>query len=159
MTRSSVLLRRALPVDRPFLLQVYASTRASEMALVAWTDAQKDAFLRMQFDAQDAYYRENYKTAEFLVILEGETPAGRLYVDRWADEIRLMDVALLPEYRGKGIGTRLRLDLQEEARQRGTPLRIHVEHMNPALALYERLCFRPVEDRGVYRLLEWRADG
>jgi ribosomal protein S18 acetylase RimI-like enzyme len=155
-TQSSVPLRIAGPEDFDFLCRVYASTRTEELAAVPWSVEQKHAFLRMQFEAQDKYYRENYTTAEFLVILDGEIPAGRLYVDRWPDEIRLMDIALLPEHRGKGLGTRLLEDLQKEAREAGKPLRIHVERMNPALSLYERLGFQRVEDRGVYWLMEWQ---
>ena len=158
-TLSSVPLRIAGSEDFDFLARVYASTRTEELAPVPWPDDLKSAFLRSQFEAQDKYYRENYTTAEFLVILDGETPAGRLYVDRWPDEIRLMDIALLPEHRGKGIGTRLLRDLQDEARGVGKPLRIHVERMNPALELYKRLGFLQVEDRGVYWLMEWRHDG
>jgi ribosomal protein S18 acetylase RimI-like enzyme len=158
-TQSSVPLRVAGPEDFDFLARVYASTRAEELASVPWSLEQKAAFLRAQAEAQDKYYRENYVTAEFLVILDNDVPAGRLYVDRWPDEIRLMDIALLPAHRGKGIGTRLLRDLQDEARAAAKPLRIHVEKMNPALALYERLGFKPVEDRGVYHLMEWRHDG
>ena len=159
-TVSSVALRPAAPEDRDFLASVYASTRTEELMAAPWTDEQKAAFLRMQFEAQDQYYRENYTTAEFLVILdEAGVPAGRLYVDRWADEIRLMDIALLPAHRGRGLGSRLLADLQDEARRAGKPLRIHVERMNPALGLYQRLGFQPIEDRGVYWLMEWRHHG
>jgi ribosomal protein S18 acetylase RimI-like enzyme len=156
-TQSSVPLRIAGPEDFDFLARVYASTRTEELAPVPWSSEQKAAFLRSQAEAQDKYYRENYTTAEFLVILDGDVPVGRLYVDRWPDEIRLMDIALLPEHRGKGLGTRLLRDLQDEARASGLALRIHVERMNPALGLYRRLGFKPVEDRGVYHLMEWRV--
>jgi ribosomal protein S18 acetylase RimI-like enzyme len=159
VTKSSVPLRTAGPEDFDFLARVYASTRTEELAPVPWTPDLKAAFLRAQFEAQDKYYRENYTTAEFLVILDGDVPAGRLYVDRWPDEIRLMDIALLPPHRGKGIGTTLLRDLQDEARAVGKALRIHVERMNPALGLYKRLGFRQIEDRGVYWLMEWRHDG
>ncbi len=158
-TLSSVALRPARPEDRDLLLRVYASTRTQELAPVPWGEEQKQAFLKMQFDAQDKYYRENYPTAEFLVVEDEGVPAGRLYVDRWTDEVRLMDITLLPEHRGKGIGSRLLADLQAEARGAGKPLRIHVERMNPALGLYQRLGFKRVEDRGVYWLMEWRHDG
>jgi len=158
-TLSSVALRPARPEDAEVLFRVYASTRKEELAQVPWSVEQKESFLRMQFNAQDKYYRENYTTAEFLVIEDHGTAAGRLYVDRWPDEIRLMDIALLPEHRGKGMGTQLLHDLQTEARKAGKPLRIHVERMNPALGLYKRLGFRNVEDRGVYWLMEWRHDG
>jgi ribosomal protein S18 acetylase RimI-like enzyme len=147
-------LRQAVPEDRDFLLRVYASTRADEMLLVDWNDEQKDAFLRMQFEAQDAYYRENYGSATFDVIEVDGEPGGRLYVARWADEIRIIDIALLPEHRGVGIGTALLSALLDEAAEAGKRLSIHVEVNNPARRLYERLGFVEVEEQGVYLLME-----
>lgn len=148
-------LRPIRPEDDAFLFRVYASTRHEELAVVPWTDAQKEAFLRQQFGAQHAYYQEHYGQASFQVIEVGGQPAGRLYVDRLADEIRLVDIALLPEYRGAGHGSSLIQDLLDEARASGRKVRIHVEKMNPALRLYERLGFTIVEDKGVYWFLEW----
>jgi ribosomal protein S18 acetylase RimI-like enzyme len=89
------------------------------------------------------------------VILVDQQPAGRLYVARWPEEIRIVDIALLPQYRNAGVGTTLLQELQVEAVQAGKPLRIHVEQFNPALGLYRRLGFRVIEDRGVYFLMEW----
>jgi len=126
-----------------------------ELAATDWTDTQKSEFCQMQFTAQDAHYCQHYPTADFQVIESAGTPAGRLYVDRWKREIRIMDIALLPGHRGKGIATHLLLELQREAAGCGKSLSIHVERFNPALRLYERLGFRMVEDKGVYLLLEW----
>jgi ribosomal protein S18 acetylase RimI-like enzyme len=147
-------LRPARAEDRDLLLRVYASTREEELRLVDWSDEQKDAFLRMQFEAQDAYYREHYDPATFDVIEVDGEPAGRLYVARWEDEIRIIDIALLPDYRGRGIGTALLRALLDEAAEAGKRLSIHVELNNPARRLYERLGFAPVEERGVYVLME-----
>ena len=122
----------------------------------AWDAAQKASVVQMQFDAQHAYYQEHYGGATFDVVLAGGEPAGRLYVSREADEIRIVDIALLPEYCSRGIGTALLRGLQSEAGAAGKPLRIHVERFNPALNLYHRLGFRQVEDRGVYLFMEWR---
>ena len=133
---------------------MYASTRTEELAVVPWDDAQKDAFLRMQFDAQDAWWRENYADASFDVVLVGGEPAGRLYVHRGPSEIRIVDIALLPEHRGSGIGSSLLRDLLAEADESGKSVTIHVERMNPALRLYERLGFALAEDKGVYLFLE-----
>jgi len=133
---------------------VYASTRAEELAVVPWDDAQKDAFLRSQFAAQDAWWRENYADASFdFVVVDGE-PAGRLYVHRGPSEIRIVDIALLPEHRGHGIGTSLLRELFAEADAVDKSVTIHVERMNPALQLYERLGFVLAEDKGVYLFLE-----
>lgn len=152
-----IRLRPVAAGDRGFLAAVYASTRMEELAATDWTDARKAEFCEMQFTAQDAHYRQHYITADFQVIEIAGTPAGRLYVDRWSKEIRIMDLVLLPEHCGKGIGTRLLLDLQREAAGCGKFLSIHVERFNPALRLYERLGFRMAEDKGVYLLLEWKV--
>ena len=140
------------------LCAVYASTRAEELAVTDWSAEQKAQFCRQQFTAQDAHYRTHYPTARFSVIEREGLPIGRLFVDRWEKEIRIMDIALLPEHRGAGIGTRLLCELQEEARAAGRALSIHVEKFNPALRLYERLGFRAKEDKGVYVLMEWRGN-
>ena len=109
----------------------------------------------MQFDAQHAHYQEHYAGAAFDVILVDGQPAGRLYVAREEDEIRIVDIALLPDFCNRGIGTTLLRGLQSEAAAAGKPLRIHVERFNPALRLYERLGFREIADRGVYLFMEW----
>jgi ribosomal protein S18 acetylase RimI-like enzyme len=151
-------LRPVTPEDRPFLERVYASTRAEELAAVPWTPLQKAAFLRFQFDAQDQHYRLHYANARFDVILAAGEAVGRLYVDRADTEIRLIDIALLPEHRGSGIGGALLAELIAEARREHKPLTIHVEHTNPAQRLYRRLGFRHTgTDTGVYQLMEWRA--
>lgn len=148
-------LRRVTPDDRPFLCGLYGSTRAAELAPLPWTDAEKQAFVAMQFDAQDRHYREHYAAAAFDVIVVGGEPAGRLYVARWADEIRIVDIALVPNCCNRGIGGALLRGLQDEARASGRPLRIHVERFNPAMRLYQRLGFTVIGDRGVYLFLEW----
>jgi ribosomal protein S18 acetylase RimI-like enzyme len=149
-------LRPVASSDRDFLVQVYASTREEELQLIDWAADQKAAFVLMQFEAQDAYYREHYHPATFDVVeVEGE-PIGRLYVARWEDEIRIMDVAVLPEHRQRGIGTALLRDLLDEAAASGKRLSIHVEKHNPARQLYERLGFAEIADRGLYVLMEAR---
>jgi len=155
---AAITLRPIVPDDRSFLLAVYASTREPELAAVEWDAAQKAAFVRMQFDAQHAYYQAHYGSATFDIILVGGQRAGRLYVAREDDEIRIVDIAILPACCNRGIGTTLLRGLQSEAAAAGKPLRIHVEKFNPALRLYERLGFRPIEDQGVYLFMEWRGD-
>jgi ribosomal protein S18 acetylase RimI-like enzyme len=147
-------LRPVGATDDAFLRRLYASLREDELALVSWDEATKEAFLRQQFDAQDTYYRGHYDGATYDVVEDDGEPAGRLYVARWVDEIRIMDIALLPEYRGAGIGTTLIQELLDEGARTGKRVSIHVEKHNPALRLYERLGFEPAADRGVYILME-----
>jgi len=150
-----ITLRPVLPQDEPFLFALYASTRTEELAPVDWDDAQKESFLRMQFAAQQQFYKDRFAQARFDVVLAGDRPIGRLYVDRREDEIRVIDIALLTEHRGAGIGSELLRDLLAEAAGLDKPVRIHVERFNPALRLYERLGFTRVADHGVYYLMEW----
>lgn len=152
-----IFLRPIPPEDVSFLAGVYASTRTEELVVTGWSDEDKAVFCRGQFDAQSAHYRENYPGASLQIIERDGVSIGRLYVAHWEREIRIMDIALLPEHRGSGIGTKLLRDLQEEARSAGKSLTIHVERFNPALRLYQQLGFQQIEDKGVYLLMEWDA--
>jgi len=152
---SPITFRPIGPEDLEFLYQVYASTRADELAVVDWDDAQKDAFLRLQFNAQHEAYQETYEGDDFLMILLDDQPIGRLYIGRWQKEIRIIDIALLPEYRNRGIGGAILQDILAEGARTGKPVTIHVEMFNPALRLYERLGFRQLEERGVYYFMAW----
>jgi GNAT superfamily N-acetyltransferase len=151
---ATVTLRPAAPDDEPLLRRIYASAREDELAPVPWSDDEKQAFLAQQFDAQAGHYREHYAGASFDVVELDGRPAGRLYVARWEDEIRVMEITLLPAHRGAGIGTRLLRDLIDEGARTGRRVSIHVERHNPARRLYERLGFLPVADLGVHLLLE-----
>lgn len=156
MRDAEIAFRPISDEDLPFLARLYASTRWEELAGVPWTDEQKHGFLRFQFDAQHDHYTKHYPRASFdLVLVDGE-PAGRLYVDEWAREIRLVDVALLPGFRNRGLGTHLVGGVMARAEAAGKPLTIHVEGFNPALSLYERLGFRRIGEHGPYLLMEWR---
>lgn len=148
-------LRPIADTDRAFLLRVYASTREAELAQVPWTHEQKAVFLHSQFDAQHRHYQQHYTDAQFSVVLVDREPAGRLYVQRGEQEIRLIDIALLPAHRGAGVGSSLLHALIEEARAGGKTLSLHVERDNRALGLYQRLGFQQIADTGVYLQLAW----
>lgn len=152
----AITLRPMTPDDMPFLYQVYASTRLEELAPVGWTPEQVGEFLTQQFTAQHQFYQEHYENATYNVIIADGQQVGRLYLARWPTEIRIMDIALLPAYRGLGIGSALLQAILEEGERTGKRVSIHVEKVNPALRLYERLGFRPSADRGVYWFMEWQ---
>jgi len=162
-TRAGISLRPAqqegAASDLEFLYGVYAASRAEELAQVPdWTEAQKGEFLRSQFSLQHTHYQSHFPNARYDVICEGGRPIGRLYVDRSETEMRIMDIALLPEFRGRGIGRSLLTEVLAEADAAGLPVGLHVEATNPAKRLYERMGFVDVEDRGVYIFMEWCAE-
>jgi ribosomal protein S18 acetylase RimI-like enzyme len=143
--------------DLPFLAEVYASTRTEELAVTPWTGEEKAAFLQMQFQAQHAHYQQYYPEADWLIIVRGGEDIGRLYVERWASEHCIIDIAFLPDHRRKGLGEALLRDLLDEAAAAGKAVSIHVEKFNPAMRLYRRLGFKTEENKGVYDLMRWTA--
>ena len=151
-------LRKISKEDLPFLYQVYASTRWEELAVTGWPKEQIDWFLLTQFNMQHTQWQQNYPQADFDLILLDHTPVGRLYVDRWETEIRIIDIAVLPEFRGRGIGTHFLKQLKREAGQKKLLLSLHVEKNNPARSLYQRLGFRLAQEDDVYDLLEIEPD-
>jgi ribosomal protein S18 acetylase RimI-like enzyme len=147
-------LRPIADADHDFLLRLYGTVRADELAQVDWTDEQKAAFVLQQFTAQHAWWTEHYEGASFDLVLRDGVPIGRLYVARWAEEIRIVDIALMPEWRGRGIGEALIRGVFAEGDSAGKPVSIHVEQYNPARRLYERLGFEyRGEASGVYLLM------
>jgi len=150
----NVTLRPIGPDDYDFLVEVYGSTRAEEMAMVPWTIEQQQAFVRMQFTAQQDHYTKTYPTASYDIIMSDSRPVGRLYVARLDQEIRIIDITLLPAERNAGIGSYLIKQLLDEANRAGKVTRIFVEEFNPSRRLFERLNFSLSEQHGIHMLLQ-----
>ena len=151
-SRPDVRLRPLLPADLPFLQALYDSTRTAEMAFAPWTEEQKRAFLRQQLTARESHYRLTYPGARDDVVVVAGTDAGRLMVAKVDDHVLVVDVALLPEFRGQGVGAALVRHVVDDAD--GRPVRLHVDPLNPARRLYLRLGFTSVAVEGVYELME-----
>lgn len=151
----AITLRPVRPDDQDFLFQLYASTRAAELALLDWGETQRAVFLRAQFDAQRRDYSARFSVEGHQIILSDGQPAGRIWIARSAEEIRLVDLALLPTARGLGIGTYLIKDLIAEAKATGKPLRLSVpKHNEAARRLYERLGFTVTDDIATHFRME-----
>lgn len=150
-------MRPITDADLPFLAKLYASTRQEELAVTGWPQDQIDAFLAGQFEAQHKHYMEHYASSSFDLLLAPESgePIGRLYLDRREKEFRIVDIALLPEWRQRGIGGGILRRILDEAGTVGKTVSIHVESNNPAMGLYLRLGFRHINTNGVYHLMEW----
>ena len=145
--------------DRLFLQSLYASTRAEEVRLTGWPAELQERFLAQQFAAQHQHYRANYPRAEWLIIEDGGRPIGRLYLEEWEREIRIIDISLAPDARGRGIGGAILADVMEDAGSRGKFVSIHVEVNNPARSLYERLGFTKAGEHGIYELMHSAVGG
>ncbi|HLL31453.1 MAG TPA: GNAT family N-acetyltransferase [Allosphingosinicella sp.] len=156
--RLGISYRPSTDADLAFVLAVYASTRTEEVASTGWPAEMQQQFLAHQADAQHRHYQRHYPDAEWLIIERGGKPIGRLYLEEWPSQIRLIDISLLPEGRGRGAGGAILADLQEQAASAGKALSIHVERNNPAMSLYLRLGFAKVDEHGVYDLMEWRPE-
>jgi ribosomal protein S18 acetylase RimI-like enzyme len=154
-----VTLRAEQPGDEPFLFEVYASTRESELALTNWEEPARRAFLDMQFAAMRRGYAGMYPAGEFLIIVLGERPIGRMVLNRTVVDIRVVDLALLPADRNAGIGTFLMRRVCAEAAQAGKPVRLCVVKNSRAVRWYERLGFSKTEETALYEQMEWRAPG
>jgi ribosomal protein S18 acetylase RimI-like enzyme len=143
-----------LPDDAAFLLSVYDTTRRAEVSLMGWSEMEMGVFIAMQFDAQSRHYATVFPDASSLVVLVGEVPAGRLIVDRTEERILIVDITLLPRFRGSGVGRELIRPLLEEADASGLPVRLHVAHDNDARAFWEHLGFVAQGLDGLYVAME-----
>lgn len=143
-------LRPATPADEAWQLAIYASTRADELARTGWPPEQCEAFISMQHQAQQQHYRLHFPASVCQLILVGDAVAGRLWTDERADRLHILDIALLPGWRGRGLGTRCLQALAAGGRVLGIQVELH----NPARRLYERLGFViDGEPRGLYQAM------
>ena len=154
----SAALRPVTRDDEPFLIGVYGSTRAEELALTEWDEAQRAAFVRAQFSAQSQHYKAHFPEGEHHIILSGDHPVGRLYIAKSEKELRILDITLLPEHRNAGTGSAILMEIISESKESGVPVHIYVESFNPSLRLFERLGFRQTDISGIHLLMEWSAD-
>ena len=141
-----ITLRSAIDADREWLSELYASTRSDEMAMVPWHDAQKAVFLGQQFSLQHQHFVTYFPSASFDIVLADNMPIGRLYVDRW-EPWSIVDIALVPAWRGRGIGGLLIAQTLRQAEGCSADVALHVAVNNHrARALYERLGFIVTSD-------------
>ncbi len=152
----AITLRDINEEDEELLREIYACTRAQELAMVPWSDEQREAFLRMQFDAQHLHYHSQYPEADYKIILHHAEPVGRLYVHRTSEGIRIMDITILPAFRDQGLGIWLIRELLNEGTRLNQPMSIWVERFNRSKSFFERLGFSQVQEDGYNLLMEWR---
>lgn len=152
----AIQLRPMGESDLQFLRALYRTVRDPELAQTPWTDAQKQAFCDSQFALQDRHYRAHYPGALFLVIEHEGQPVGRLYLGTAPGPLRLMDLAFMPAWRGRGWGTALVRAVVDRADREGRDTLLFVESSNPAHRLYEREGFADEGVEGVYMRMRRR---
>ncbi|MFM2480628.1 GNAT family N-acetyltransferase [Celerinatantimonas sp. YJH-8] len=154
---TDIQLRVMQPQDLPLSFNIYISTRLDEMQLSGWSDQEIHQFLDAQAQTQHHYYMQHYQQAKYYIIEYAQHDVGRLYIDDLGPEIRIVDIALLPDFRNLGIGTTLIRQLQQQGQRQHLDVSIHVEQNNPAMRLYQRLGFELVEKvNGIYHFMRWK---
>ncbi|HEY2499793.1 MAG TPA: GNAT family N-acetyltransferase [Candidatus Angelobacter sp.] len=151
-----ITLRPVSATDDGFILSCYASTRAPELEAVPWSTEQKEVFVRMQYTAQKQHYAAEFPHASHEIIYVDEKPVGRIYMDRGAEALHLLDITVLPQHRNQGTGSTLLRRLLDEARQTKKPVTIYVESFNPSLRLFSRLGFQKDHEKGLHLLMKWQ---
>jgi len=154
--RSQAQLREASEDDGEKLFRLFAACRDDLLAAVSnWDEAQQEAFMRFQFQTQRNQYRCLYADLHLQVILRQGEIIGQILVATIGDELRLVDVSLLPEFRNRGIGKDLLRDLLDKATGENKRVTLQVLQGNPAIRLYRRLGFSHAGEQGIYRRMEW----
>lgn len=151
----SIKLRAVLPEDEEFLFQIYAATRREEVAAWGWDPVQQGLFLKMQFRGQQQAYEMMFRDMDHSLILLNEHPVGRILIASINQTIRLIDIAVLPEYRGNGVGSCVLQDLVVKAETEGIPVQLQVQKNNlQAIQLYQRLGFLTIGESSTHFLME-----
>jgi len=151
-----VSLRPATSEDGEFLFSVYANSRQEEMKPWGWSPQQQEVFLRMQYDVRRRSYITTYPSAEESIIVHSDLPVGAMMVSRSSAEIRLVDIAVVSDYRNRGMGGALIGALIAEAAGSATALRLNVLKGNPAIHLYARVGFVVTGRDSMYLEMEHR---
>lgn len=155
---NKIHLRDEAVDDQSFLVQLFNSTRESGLSQLGWEPTEIQSFLKQQYDAQYQSYRQYYPDADYRLIEYDGEAIGRLYLNRDREEYRLIDIALVPEYRNNQLGSLLINNIMQEAGEIGKPVSLHVEHSNPARSLYQRLGFVEKDVTSMYLFLSWTPE-
>jgi ribosomal protein S18 acetylase RimI-like enzyme len=159
MAEESITLRPATEDDREFLLALYKSSRGDDLRGLDWDEERIGEFLAMQYEAHQNFLTNDHPNIEDQIVLSYGAPVGRLAIEQRSEEIRLVDVSLLPEHRQRGTGTLLIQELQTQAAAAKRPLRLQVIRFNRAVNLFERLGFRRTSETGTHFQMEWLLKG
>ncbi|MGZ8288547.1 MAG: GNAT family N-acetyltransferase [Telluria sp.] len=150
--------RAPVAADDDFLARLYASTRPDLYGNGGADPAFAAALVAMQERLQAAGYLRQFPAAQYLLLSQQGRPAGRIVVDIGKTALRLVDIALLPEARGHGLGSAVIRALQDFAAANGLAVTLAVHHSNPdAARLYRALGFSVTSSDAAAEQMRWRA--
>jgi len=155
MADESITLRPATEDDQDFLLSLFKSSRGDDLRGLGWSEERIGEFLAMQYEAQQNFVTTDHPKLNDQIVLADGTPVGHLAVEQRPNEIRIVDLSLLPDYRNRGTGVMLIQELQTQATAAKRPLRLQVIRFNRAVGLFERLGFRRTSETGTHFQMEW----
>ena len=155
-TTRTIEMRPAEAGDQRFMQQLYASTQTGELRMGGCDTSTEALLIGLQFQARQTWFQNNYPNADLAVIMDRERPIGRLYVDYGVEEIRILDICLIAEYRNRGIGLGLLRSLQAQGARMRVPVRLSVLLGSPAQRLYQRCGFTNLGVDGLHNSMEWQ---
>jgi ribosomal protein S18 acetylase RimI-like enzyme len=148
-------LRPERAEDEALLFVLFCASREAEFA--ALPQPQRESLLHFQYQAQSRDYAARFPRSEHFIVEFCGQAAGRLLLNRETNELRVVDIAVVPDMRGQGIASAVLKSLISEAQATGMALRLSVWHANPALALYRRLGFCETARSATHLELAWRS--
>ncbi len=157
--QAGLVLRAATDSDKPFLERLFVAVRETEPGICEWPAAMRTPFLATQFQAQDRHYA-TYAHQDFAIVEHEDRPIGRLYLSQTPTQVHIVDISLLPEARGRGLGSVLIEGVQSSARDLGKGVSLSVEVNNArAQRLYQRLGFFVTATAAPFLRMAWKPAG
>jgi len=149
-------LRPAQAADEAFLFRLFGDTQ-DHLSLLRSNEALWNVLVDVQYRGRKTTYETNYPAAEDFVLCRGGEAVGRLLINREVDCLRILDIAILADFRGQGIGSWAVRQWQLQAEEIGARIELSVNPANPARWLYERLGFRATDEDTMQVAMAWRS--
>lgn len=148
LLKNRISIRPAVESDRRFVYEVFESV--CDPAICGLDEPLRSQLITMQFGGQCQDYSSKYPNAIDQIIEFDKTRIGRVYTDDSAGRIHIVDIAILPHWRGQGIGTAVLKSIFEVAQQSSKPVSLRVKKENRAVGLYKKLGFKVTGNDSLY---------
>jgi ribosomal protein S18 acetylase RimI-like enzyme len=142
------------PDDDAFLEELYFSRREDLYGLFADPE-QTRALLLIQQRAQAIGYKKEFPNATYEVITFDGQRAGRIVIDRSGGTMAIIDIALLPLFRNRGIGSLILDSILDECQRGKRQCRLSVAKTSQAIRLYLRKGFCTENEMETHFVMKW----